>query len=59
MEESEKKQIIQQVIKQRRLPYSLDLLEVNGDKYVFLNNFGSTITYVKVGEEFLLEEEIK
>ncbi|MHA1803789.1 MAG: hypothetical protein ACTSU4_04585 [Promethearchaeota archaeon] len=59
MDEAEKRKIEQDIIKKRRLPYSLDLIEVNGDKYVVLNNYGSTITYIKKGDEYFLEEELK
>ncbi|MHA1724920.1 MAG: hypothetical protein ACTSYC_01145 [Promethearchaeota archaeon] len=59
MDEAEKRKIEQDIIKKRRLPYSLDLIEVNGDKYIVLNNFGSTITYIKKGDEYFLEEELK
>ncbi len=58
MEETEKRKIIQDIIKKRRLPYSLDLVEVEGDKYIVINNFGSTITYIKKDEDYFLEEEL-
>lgn len=48
--------IVNGIIKQRRLPYSVELVEINGDKYTVRNNFGSTIVYIKKGEEFILEE---
>jgi len=57
MDPKEEKEIIESIIKDRRLPYSIELLEVDGNKYTVRNNFGSTLVYVKKGENFLLEEE--
>lgn len=50
------KAIIDGIIKQRRLPYSLELVEIEGNRYTVRNNFGSTIVYIKKGEEFIIEE---
>jgi hypothetical protein len=58
MDPKEEKEIIESIIKDRRLPYSIELLEVDGNKYTVRNNFGSTLVYVKKGENFLLEEEV-
>jgi hypothetical protein len=58
MDPLEEKQIIEEIMKQRRLAYSIELLDVQGDKYITRNNFSSTIVYVKKGENFLLEEEV-
>jgi len=57
MDPKEEKEIIESIIKDRRLPYSIELLEVDGNKYTVRNNFGSTVIYIKKGESFLLEEE--
>ncbi len=51
------KEIIDEIIKQRRLPYSIEILEVNGDKYTVRNNFGTTMVYVKKGDNFISEDE--
>ena len=56
--ENEKK-IIEDIINQRRLPYSIQIVKVEGDKYTIRNNFGSIIVYIKKGENYFLEEEIK
>ena len=56
MDPKEEKEIIESIIKDRRLPYSIELLEVDGNKYTVRNNFGSTAIYIKKGESFLLEE---
>ena len=58
MDPQEEKQIIEEIMKQRRLAYSIELLDVQGDKYITRNNFGSTIAYLKKGENFFLEEVI-
>jgi hypothetical protein len=58
MEPAEEKRIIQEIISNRRLPYSIELLEVNGDKYTVRGNFGSNVTYIKKGENYFLEDEL-
>ena len=57
MDPKEEKEIIESIIKDRRLPYSIELLEVDGNKYTVRNNFGSTVIYIKKGENFFLEED--
>ena len=59
MDPVEEKQIIEEILRARRLPYSIELLDVQGDKYTVRNNFGSTIVYVKKGEQYLLEDELE
>ena len=58
MDAQEEKKIIEDIMKQRRLSYSIEILDVQGDKYTIRNNFGSTIVYVKKGNIYSLEEEI-
>ncbi|TXT67477.1 MAG: hypothetical protein BAJALOKI1v1_80010 [Promethearchaeota archaeon] len=58
MDPIEKKRIIQDIVKKRRLPYSLDLIKVEGNEYHVLNNFGSEMTYIKKDDQYLLEEEM-
>jgi hypothetical protein len=52
----EGKKIIEEIIKKRSLPYSLELIDVQGDKFTVRNNFGSTIVYTKKGEDFIIEK---
>jgi hypothetical protein len=59
MDPEEEKKIIDDLLNQRRLSYSIEILDVQGDKHTIRNNFGSTIVYVKKGENFLLEEELE
>jgi hypothetical protein len=59
MDAAEKKRIIQDIIRKRRLPYSLDLIEVQGNKYRIVNNFGSEIVYIKKDDQYYLEEELE
>jgi len=47
MDPEEEKKILNDIIKHRRIPYSIELLEVDGNKITVRNNFGSTITYLK------------
>jgi hypothetical protein len=58
MDTQEEKKIIEEIMKQRRLSYSIEILDVQGDKYTIRNNFGSTIVYIKKGDNYYLEEEI-
>ena len=56
---AEEKKIIEDIINQRRLPYSIQIVKIEGDKHIIRNNFGSTIVYIKKGENYFLEEELK
>ncbi|MFX0002987.1 MAG: hypothetical protein ACFE9C_04960 [Candidatus Hodarchaeota archaeon] len=58
MDIQEEKQIIEDIMKQRRMSYSIEILDVQGDKYTIRNNFGSIIVYIKKGESYFLEEEL-
>ena len=58
MDAQEEKKIIGDLLKQRRLSYSIEILDVQGDKYTIRNNFGSTIVYIKKGENYYVEEEL-
>ena len=49
------KQIIDDIIKKRRLPYSVEILEVEGNKYTVMNNFGTKVVYIKEGEDYVLQ----
>ncbi|MFW9882700.1 MAG: hypothetical protein ACFFG0_57285 [Candidatus Thorarchaeota archaeon] len=57
MDSKEEKKIIEDILKHRRLSYSIEVLDVQGDKYSIRNNFGSTIVYIKKGDNYFLEEE--
>ena len=56
LDPEEEKQIIKDIMRKRRLPYSIELLDVDGDKYTVRNTFGSTIVYIKKGEIYEVEE---
>ncbi|TKJ18011.1 MAG: hypothetical protein CEE43_19085 [Promethearchaeota archaeon Loki_b32] len=58
MDSQEEKKIIEEIMDQRRLSYSIEILDVQGDKYTVRNNFGSTMIYVKKGDNFFLEGEL-
>ncbi len=47
MDPEEERKILNDLIKQRRIPYSIELLDVDGNKISVRNNFGSTITYTR------------
>lgn len=56
MTPAEEKKIIEEIIRKRSLPYSLELIEVQGDKYTVRNNFGSNIVYIKKEDDFIIEQ---
>jgi len=55
LDPEEEKRIIQDIMQKRRLPYSIELLDIEGDKYTIRNTFGSTIMYIKKGDLYELE----
>ncbi len=59
MDAIEKQEIVNDIIKKRRLTYSIEISDVQGNKYTVLTNFGSTIVYIKKGENYFTEEELK
>ncbi|KKK46522.1 hypothetical protein LCGC14_0905910 [marine sediment metagenome] len=58
MDPTEEKRIIEDILKKRRLSYSIELLDVQGNKYTVRNNFGSTIVYIKKKDNYFLEAEL-
>ena len=59
MDPIEEKMIITDILKKRRLSYSIEILDVQGDRYTVRNNFGSTIVYIKKNDDYFLESEFK
>ena len=59
MDLKEERKIIKDIIAKRRLPYSLEIKEVQGDKIRVINNFNSEIVYIKKDNQYFLEEELK
>ncbi len=58
MDPAEEKRIVDEILKDRALSYSIELLEVEGDKYTVRNTFGLTIIYKKKGSKYFLEDEL-
>ena len=58
MDSKEEKKIVEEILDQRRLSYSIEILDIQGDKYTVRNNFGSTIVYIKKNNTYFLEDEI-
>jgi len=58
MDALEEKEIVEDILKNRRIPYSIELLEVDDNKYTVRNNFGSTVVYFKKDDSYYLEEEL-
>ncbi|MGV9173258.1 MAG: hypothetical protein ACOC44_01620 [Promethearchaeia archaeon] len=58
MDPQEEKEFIEEIMEDRHLPYSVELLDVQGDKYTVRNNFGSTMIYIKKDGNYYLEEEL-
>ena len=54
----EEKKIILEILKDRALSYSIELLDVEGDKYTVRNTFNSTVIYKKKGNKYFLEDEV-
>lgn len=59
MDPEEKRAIAQEIVRERRLPYSIEVLEEKDNKYKVINNFGSEITYIKKGDSYYLAEELE
>lgn len=59
MDSKEEKNIVEDILNKRRLSYSIEILDVQGDKYTVRNNFGSTTIYIKKNDNYFLEEELK
>jgi len=59
MDSKEEKEIIEDILNKRRLSYSIEILDVQGDKYTVRNNFGSTMVYIKKDNDYFLEEELE
>ena len=58
MNPAEEKKIVDEILKDRALSYSIELLDVEGDKYTVRNTFNSTIIYKKKGSKYYLEDEL-
>ena len=58
MDALEEKSIVDDILKNRRIPYSIELLEVDDNKYKIRNNFGSIVIYIKKDDNYYLEEEL-
>ena len=58
MDALEERRIVEEILKKRRIPYSIELLEVDDTKYTVRNNFGSTVVYFKKDDSYYLEEEL-
>ncbi|MBY9019708.1 MAG: hypothetical protein KGD67_01525 [Candidatus Lokiarchaeota archaeon] len=58
MDALEEKKIVENILENRRLPYSIELLEVEDDKYTVRNNFGSIVVYFKKDGNYYLEQEL-
>jgi len=58
MDALEENKIVEEILENRRLPYSIELLEVDDNKYIVRNNFGSTVEYYKKDGKYYLEEEL-
>jgi len=59
MDSKEEKKIVEDILNKRRLSYSIEILDVQGDKYTVRNNFGSTTVYIKKNGDYFLEDELE
>jgi hypothetical protein len=58
MDEKEEKEILKEIRTSNRLPYSIEIISVEGDVYTVRNNWGNTITYYKKGDKYLLKDDL-
>ena len=58
MDPKEEKRIVDDILNNRRLSYSIEILDIQGDKYTVRNNFGSSIVYTKKNDNYLLDSEL-
>ncbi len=58
MDPVEEKRVVEEILQNRRLPYSIELLDIEGEKYTVRNNFGSTVIYYKKDDNYYLETEL-
>lgn len=59
MDEEQEKAIIAEIRDSRRLPYSIELISVEGNTYTIRNNWGNEIVLHKEGNKYLLKEELE
>jgi hypothetical protein len=59
MDPEEKRMIAKEIVRERRLPYSIEVVEEKNDKYRVINNFGSETTYIKKDGHYFLEDELE
>ena len=59
MDSKEEKKIVEDILNKRRLSYSIEILDVQGDKYTIRINFGSTTVYIKKNGDYFLEDELE
>ncbi|TXT65372.1 MAG: hypothetical protein BAJALOKI3v1_110074 [Promethearchaeota archaeon] len=59
MDPEEKHMIAKEIVRERRLPYSIEVVEENNNKYRVINNFGSETTYIKKDGHYFLEDELE
>jgi len=59
MDPVEEKKIVEEILMDRRLSYSIELVDIEGDKYTVRNNFGSTIVYFKKDNNYYLEKDLE
>ncbi len=59
MDEEQEKAILEEIRTSRHLPYSTELVSVEGDAFILKNNWGNIIEYVKKGDKFFLKKELE
>ncbi len=59
MDANEEKKVINDILKSRKVSYSMELINVDGDKYTVQNNFDSKVIYIKKGNDYFLEKELE
>lgn len=59
MDEEQENAILVEIRSTKNLPYSIELISVDGDNYTLRNNWGNIIIYTKKGDKYFLKEELE
>ncbi len=59
MDVEQEKVILEEIRSMKYLPYSMELISVDGDTYTLRNNWGNIIIYIKKGDNYFLKKELE
>ena len=58
MSKEDEKKIIDDIINKRRLPYSIEIVDIQGDQITVLNNYDCKMVYIKKGDDYFLKDAL-